>query len=295
MTKPLALDLDHVGVATGDLDAGERAFRKLGFNLTARSFHRGARSPGAPIEDWGSANHCAMLQRGYVELIGLTDATKFSSVKAMLDLYLGTHIVAFEPASVQYVHDALAARNLPVDEIRNLERMAGFALHGEEQRRVAFRNMYLTRSQFTEARLQYTEHLTKDVMWQSHLLAHSNGSLNLSHIFLCAPDAAGTAHRLAPMLGIDPAWVRDGECVFRLSASELRVVTPAVWMTWAPETALPPLPAPVGLGIEVHSLTATRSYLADQGVEFREGKQNGIWIAPKDACNTVIYFFGSSR
>src|SRR5262249_14443951 len=150
-------------------------------------------------------------------------------------------IIAFEPASVQHVRDTLAARNLPVDEIRDLERLAASGLRGEEQKRVAFRNMYLTRSHFTEARLQYTEHLTKDVMWQPHLLAHPNGSLNLSHIFLCAPDIAGTAKRLAPMVGVDPAWVRDGECAFRLSASELHLVTPAIWKTWAPDTALPPL------------------------------------------------------
>ena len=128
MTKPLALDLDHVGVATCNLDAGERSFRRLGFNLTARSFHRGSRSPGAPIEDWGSGNHCAMLQRGYVELIGLTDATKFSSVKSMLDLYQGTHIIAFEPASVQHVRDALAARNLPVERSVCMEKSKGVSL-----------------------------------------------------------------------------------------------------------------------------------------------------------------------
>src|SRR5262249_23329121 len=146
------------GVATRDLAASERTFRRLGFNLTLRSFHRGSRTPGAPIEEWGSGNHCAMLERGYIEVIGLTDPTKFSSVKPMLELYEGTHIIALQPKSIRDVHAALTGQKLPIDDVRELERMTSFGPKGEEQRRVAFRNMYWTRSHFTEARLQYTEH-----------------------------------------------------------------------------------------------------------------------------------------
>src|SRR5262249_49050285 len=164
VTQPFAVDLDHVGVAIRDLDAGERAFRRLGFNLTTRSFHRGSRIPGAPIEEWGSGNHCAMLQRGYLEIIRLTDPAKFSSVQPMRGMYQGARIVAFEPRSILHVHHELTARHLPVDDIRELERMAAYGPDGRERRRVAFHNMYWTRAHFTEARLQYTEHLTREVM-----------------------------------------------------------------------------------------------------------------------------------
>jgi hypothetical protein len=235
-----------------------------------------------------------MLKRGYVELIGLTDPAKFSSVKPMLELYEGTHIVAFEPENVQHVHDVLAGRNLPVDDIRDLERMAAYGPEGKEQRRVAFRNMYLTRSHFTEARLQYTEHLTRDVMWQPHMLTHPNGAVGVSHVYLCAHDAAATADKLAPMLGVGPLHVRDGEYALPLTASELRVLTPAAWSHRAPGTPLPPLPAAVGLGLEAASLPATKSYLAEQGIRFHDGPENDIWIDPNDACNTVIFLFGIS-
>ena len=296
MTQLLALDLDHVGIATRDLDAGERTFRNLGFNLTPRSFHRGSRAPGEPMEEWGSGNHCAMLERGYVEVIGLTDPAKFSSVKSMLDMYQGTHIVAFKPQSIRQVHDILAARDFPVDDIRELERMAAYGLDRQDRRRVAFRNMYWTRSHFTEARLQYTEHLTPDVMWQPHLLEHPNGALGLSHVFLCAPDASILAQKLAPMLGVSLLTTRDDDCddcALRLSSSQVKILNPAAWNDWAPGTALPPLPAPVGLGVEVKSLVETRSYFAQHGIAFREGLENGIWIDPKDASHTVIYFFGA--
>src|SRR5262249_54831610 len=158
-----------------------------------------------------------------------------------------------------------------VDDIRDLERMAACGPEGKEQRRVAFRNMYLTRSHFTEARLQYTEHLTRDVMWQPHMLTHPNGAVGLSHLYLCAHDAAATADKAAPMLGVGSLHVRDGEYVLPLAASELRVVTPAAWSHWAPGTPLPPLPAAVGLGLAVASLPATKTYLAEQGIRFHDG------------------------
>jgi len=157
---------------------------------------------------------------------------------------------------------------------------------------VAFRNMYWTRTHFTEARLQYTEHLTRDVMWQPHRLKHPNGAVNVSRVFLCAPDAFAVAEKLAPMLGVNPSPVRDGEYDLRLSSSDVRIVTPAVWNEWSPGTAPPPLPAPVGLAVGVRSLAETRSYLVERGIAVHDGSKGGIWIDPKDACNTVIYFFG---
>ena len=69
----LPLELDHVGVAVNDLDVGREVYERLGFTLTPRSIHSGSKTPGGPVEPWGSGNHCAMFRDGYLELIGLTD------------------------------------------------------------------------------------------------------------------------------------------------------------------------------------------------------------------------------
>ena len=290
--KLLALDLDHVGVAAYNLDEAERTFRRLGFTLTKRSHHRGSRAPGLALEDWGSANHCAMLERGYIEIIGLTDSNKFSSVKPMLELYQGTHIVAFRPDEVQLVHDSLAARGLPVDAIRDLERMTEFGVNGSEQKRVAFRNMYLERSFITEARMQYTQHLTPDVMWQPQLLSHSNGAIALSHLFLCSSQAGETAAKLSPFVGVAPQHVGKEDYALRFLQSEIRVVSPHAWKDWAPGAGIPPVPAaPAGFGIKVRSLAGTREYLAGHGIEMRHGRGGGLWVDPEYAGNTVLYFF----
>lgn len=272
----LALDIDHIGIAVRDLDRGERQLRSLGFALTPRSHHRGSPTPGAPVEPWGSANHCAMFAQGYLELVGLTDPEKYSSVKMMLASYEGAHTVAFRPESVERAHERLASEGVAVDEIRYLERMTAFGPSGEEQRRVAFKNMYLSRSVFTEARFQYTQHLTPDIMWQPRLLDHPNGAIAIVELILCSPSPADTAIKLAPATGVDPETVGPGEYRLSLSGSRLSIVSVEAWHAYVPDFPLPPLPAPVGVSFRVKSLDRTRALLQTNNIDFAE--RSGIWI-----------------
>ncbi|HJY78302.1 MAG TPA: VOC family protein [Burkholderiales bacterium] len=287
----IALDLDHAGIAVRNLDAGRQAFLRLGFTLTQRSHHQGSRTPGGPIEPWGSANHCAMLSQGYLEVVGLVDAAKFSNVKGMVARYEGAHIVAFRPRSVAAAYDTLTKASLPVDAPRDLERMAPYGPDAAESRRVAFRNMYLTKSIFTEAQFQYTEHLTRDAMWQPHLLVHPNGALALQTVFLCAPEPQATAQKLAPMLGVVPGGAASGEWQLAFSNSSIRVLSPAAWARWAPDAPLPPLPAPVGVGIRVESLRATQHHLERNAVPCAPCPGPGLRVAQAYAGGAVLVFF----
>jgi hypothetical protein len=288
--NPIALDLDHFGIAVGNLDAARDAFERLGFTLTARSHHKGSRLPGGPVEPWGSANHCAMLADGYVEVLGVTDREKFSNARLMVERYEGVHIIALRPVSVESAHAALHDAGLPVDAPRDLERMAPYGPAGREQRRVAFRNMYLTKSVFNEAQFQYTEHLTRDAMWQPHLLQHPNTARGLQAVFLCSPDPGATAAKLAPMFGVEPLPGSHGEYLLTFSRSTIRVVSPARWNELAPGAPLPPLPAPVGAGIRVASLDTARSLLERNGVPYGLGPDGSVRIAPGQAGGAVLYF-----
>jgi hypothetical protein len=287
--KPIALDLDHAGITVRNLDAGREAFLRLGFTLTQRSHHKGSRLPGSPIEEWGSANHCAMLSQGYLEVAGVTDPEKFSNAKVQAERYEGVHIVAFRPDSVDAAHAALAKAGLPVDEPRYLERMAPYGPNGAESRRVAFRNMYLTKSVFTEAQFQYTEHLTREEMWQPHLIRHPNGALGLQTVFLCSPDPQATARKLAPMLGVEPSSITSEEQLLEFSHSSLRVLSPAAWASWAPGAQLPPLPAPVGVGVRVASLNAARRLLELNAVPFTSSPDAGLRIDQRRAGGAVLF------
>ena len=90
------VSLDHVGIAVADLDAGEAQFQRLGFQLTPRGHHTlPPPSPGAARPRTGTGNHCAMLRRGYLEIIGITDPAYQGRLRADLARYEGLHLAAF--------------------------------------------------------------------------------------------------------------------------------------------------------------------------------------------------------
>lgn len=289
------LGLDHVGVAVADLDAARSWFERLGFRLTARSHHVGARAPGAPIEKWGSANHCAMFERGYLEVLGMTDSSLFSSVKSMLALYPGLHIVAADTASADQTYQSLAAVDAPVEAVRPLERDAPFGLQDAQTRRARFRNIYVDRTRMPEARFILIEHLTRDVLWQPHLLAHPNGALGLTDVYFVSGKVPDTVDRLASLFNalVDK---REGQAVLQMPAGgRLHVMTASAWKMLVPAAALPPLPAPVGYGVRVGSIEKTRQYLLSMRVPF--GVQDSphqpisLWISPENAFGAAIHFF----
>jgi catechol 2,3-dioxygenase-like lactoylglutathione lyase family enzyme len=282
------LALDHVGIGIADLDRGRDAFLRLGFRLTARSMHAGSPSPGAPVVPWGSGNHCAMLGRGYIEVLGLTDPERFSSVKDMVARYQGLHIVALGCDDADAAHRALIESGLPVEAPRALERDATFGEHDEATRRARFRNIYLDRSRYPEARFLYIEHLTRDVLWQPHLLDHPNGAVALEHVYFCADDVAATAGRLRRVTTSAPTPVAPAELELRLASGSLRVMDRAAWARRQGETAVAPVATAAGFAVRVKSLAQTRGLLVQRGVPFKE--HDGIWIDPADGCGATVHF-----
>jgi len=285
-----SVKLDHIGVAIKDLERGRQAYDRLGFKLTPRSIHRGSPTPGAPVVPFGSGNHCAMFHEGYLEVVGLVDPTIFSNIKPMVVRYEGAHIVAFGVESADATYQELAGRGIPIEPARQLERDAAYGPQNNELKRAAFRNMYFDPAKYPEARLLYIEHLTRDVLWQSHLLDHPNGVVALSDVFLCVPDARAAANKYAALFARPADEVAPGEWRIALAHGQVWIATPDAWAVRSQGAAAPALPSPAGIGFKSKNLAATRALLASNGVEVREGADGGIWIAPAHSCGVAIYF-----
>ena len=59
--------LDHLLIVAHDLEAVRRTYERLGFKAAPRGRHIG----------WGTANYCLMLERDYLELLGIVDDSQF--------------------------------------------------------------------------------------------------------------------------------------------------------------------------------------------------------------------------
>jgi catechol 2,3-dioxygenase-like lactoylglutathione lyase family enzyme len=283
-------ELDHVGVAVKNLDRGRDAYERLGFQLTARSFHSGSRAAGQPVEPWGSGNHCAMFREGYLEIIGLTDAGMYSTVKDMVARYEGLHIVAVGIGNAESAHAEFRKANAPVEAPRALERDAAFGPQNKETRRAKFRNMYVEKAAFPEGRFIFIEHVTRDVLWQPHLLTHPNGAIGIDAVYFVVADVQATARKFAPLFS-DKVEQFPGGAKLTLDRGTLWLAEESKWKERVPGSFVPPAPSPAGFGIRVESIDATRRYLESKGVRVHAGMNaSQFWVAPEDACGAAIQF-----
>lgn len=288
-------ELDHCGVAVKSLDRGRDAYARLGFQLTARSFHSGSRTKGEPVEPWGSGNHCAMFRDGYLEIIGLTDASMYSTVKDMVATYEGLHIVAIGSGEADAAYAEFQEAGAPVEAPRALERDAAFGPGDKETRRAKFRNMYVERAKFTEGRFIFIEHLTRDVLWQPHLLDHPNGALGIDAVYFVVADPEATAKKFAPLFS-DRIERFPGAVKLELDRGTMWLTQEAEWHKRVPGSFVPPVPSPAGFGIRVASIDVTRKYLEANGVPVQAGMSaSQLWVAPEHACGAAIQFMQAEK
>lgn len=278
------MNLDHIAIATRNLDQGAAALKRLGFRLTPRSHHSGSVTPGGPVVKWGSANECAMLRRGYVEMLGLTDPSLHSSAKALLARYEGTHIVAFGCKSAEETHPQFQARGAKVNAPIRLERKVPFGPEGKEERTARFLNMYADPAMYPEAKFIVIEHVTPEVLWQEHFLDQPNGAVALTEVYICAENPVATLDKIA---GITGAQV-NGNTV-PLDGGTVFVYDPVTVRDAVPDCANLPLPFVAGFGIGVANIRETRAFLEAQGIKLTD-KENKIWVSPNDACGAAISF-----
>ena len=285
-----SLVLDHVGIAVESLEAGRLTYQRLGFNLTPPSVHSGSRVPGGPVEPWGSGNHCAMFEQGYLEILGIVDAALYSSARALLDRYQGAHIIALGCDDADAAFAALGARQPGIQAPAALERDAAFGPDGRDTRRARFRNIYTDPARFPEAKWIVIEHQTRDVLWQPHLLSHPNGVVAITEAAICTDDVVGTARRLAATFGVAFDAKDPGIARLELARGILYVLSPAMVPKWAKGVEPPAVPSVVGVGFSVRDLAQTKHWLGEQAVAFESHPYPAIWVRPEHTLGPVVSF-----
>ena len=256
------LSLDHVGIAVADLDAGEAQFQRLGFQLTPRGYHTlPPPAPGAERPRTGTGNHCAMLRRGYLEIIGITDPAYQGRLRADLARYEGLHLAAFGTEDAPATARALRQAGLEAAEPRILERPI------EEQGRAhlaRFEIVDFPEKLLPEGHFFAIHHETPDLLWKPGLTSHPNGVTGLETLTVAIADPADFARRLGRCLGTEPE-AGDG-LIFRLTTGSVRVVDGG-WIARRLPGKTPALPYIAGIGLAVADIGKTADLLKRNGVD----------------------------
>ncbi len=279
--------LDHVAVATPDLDAASDTYERLGFRLTPRGEHKGPLEPGGPIERWGTGNHCAMFRDGYYEVIGITDPNRFHEhIRARLDLYAGLSLIALGCEDVAAAAQGMAGRSVPLaGELTEMQR--DIPCDGE-MKPAGFRFSFPDDDFFPEAHCFYIQQLTPELLWQPALLDQPNGVTGLAGVTICSADPADTATRLEAVLGFPPD-ARQGGARFTLDRGWIDVTDTAGLADRFPGVAPPAMPWVAAVTFLVGDAGSTRQYLEERGMELRGGGAS-FWLPPGQAEGAILEF-----
>ena len=277
-------DLDHVGIAVTDLDAAATKFHRLGFQLTPRGYH--TLPPPAPRAERprvGTGNHCAMLRRGYLELIGVTEAAYRGRLRADIARHEGLHIVAFGTTDAAAAVSALRSRGVEASGPRLLERPIE---DGGETRLAGFEIVDFPETALPEAHFFTIQHRTRELLWRPPLLTHPNGVVSLVTLTVAVTDPADFARRLGRILCVTPID-KDG-LVLDLKIGQVRVVDGG-WIAARLAGKIPDLPYLAGVNLGVADVAKTADLLAQNGLPYQT-KAGSLLISPADACGAFIEF-----
>ncbi len=291
-----ALALDHVGLCARDPAPLWAAWERMGFCLSPVAQQSGRRTPDGPVEPFGSGNRCAFLRHGYVELLGILDATLFANgLDRFLARHEGAHVLALGMDDAEANLARLRRGGLDIPGIAWLQRpvepggpIARFA-------RLPFPDA-------PEGRVQLVQHLTPELVWDPRWMGHANGAEALEAAILVSAEPAAATARLSRLAGLpaepDPLAGfrirlpgRAGAAGPHSPAMEttLRILPPEALPRALPGIEAPGLPFLAGMVLRTaDGAAAARAVLA--GLPLRDAPGGGVMVPPEAAGGCAVVF-----
>ena len=271
-----ATGLDHAGVCSRDAASLWATYERLGFTLTPVARQSDGRGP------LGTANRCAMLRRGYIELLAILDpALPDNGLGAMLGRMEGALILALAMTDPEGNLARLRRAGVDVAGIAPLSRPVSPG--GPIAR---FERLPLPGA--PEGRVQLVRHLTPELLWQEPWMNHPNGAQALREAIVVSDRPAESAARLSRLSGLtlepDPA---GGFALPLPDGARVRVLGPDEAAALLPGLAAPALPAVMALVLGVADLDATRAALSHV---LRVEVPGGVMVPAAEAAGCALVF-----
>ena len=280
---PGEIFLDHVGWFVPDLDLAASVFGKLGFPLTPYIVHQNADSDGSQKPS-GTANRCAMLERGYLEILtdvqGL-DTPLTRAHRAALARYTGLHLIAFATGDLENEAARLSRDGFSTQPVVNLRRPA--PLDDGTEGEAAFSVLRVPPGAMEEGRIQFLTHLSPETVWQNSMVAKDNGITGLTGVVICVRDPEAAGGRYARFTGRPYASGR-----IELDRGRLEFVDPDGLGRMLPGAVPPDLPFIAAAILESADLARTCSALSAAGVTIHEPAVDTIAVGPADAMGAWV-------
>jgi hypothetical protein len=257
--SPDIWSINHVGVATRDIDATAARFAAMGFQLTPFSAHHGAWKPGAPAHALGTGNRCIMFSDSFLEI--LAHADRAQPARRILDFlarHEGAHIICFGSRNIEAIERRLARDGVPNSGVLPLERDVETP-EGPATMRV--HRLRFAPETTAEGFIQVAQHHNPEVVHQPRYMRHDNGCRQLAEVTLITDDVAGMSRAYAGYLGVPPAQEGGSARFTFTNGAILRVLHYTAARRELPGSLLPPLPCIGAVAFKTDDLGGVRERL----------------------------------
>ncbi len=258
--------VDHVAYFAPRMPDAEQAMTRLGFTLSPLTPQTNPRGPGEPPAPVGMANRCALLERGYIEILTTTGEARTPLVEqfeAAVARYTGVHLLAFSCADPEAHRARLAAAGFEPQPMVALQRTIDTE-HGPGLLR--FSVLRIRPGAMPEGRIQMLAHHTPELLWQRRWMHHPCRARALTDVALCVADVEEAAERFTRFTGL-AARPRGRGRLIETARGRVALLPPGA----VPGAADVPPPSFAALGVESEDLDATLAHWKTAGVvpEFR--------------------------
>jgi catechol 2,3-dioxygenase-like lactoylglutathione lyase family enzyme len=273
--------IDHCVVLVRNLDAARDRYERLGFTVAPRGLHP---------PDHGTGNHTVMLEREYVELMGVITPTPSNERwRRALAAREGLAAVALQTQSADAAAAEMNADGVALSTPEDFARPV--VLPDGTKSQAAFRTTQFPPGVAPGFHLFCCEHRTRHITWLPELLRHANGAVALDHLLAASDDPRADAARVARLFAVTPEVEPDGAWAVDTGNSAIRFQTAqalAARYAGSDLTGLVPSGL-VGMVLRTGSLAEAATALA-RGEVAHARTPSAIVVAPREACGILIVF-----
>ena len=273
--------IDHTLINADDLEADRETYIRLGFNPTPRGRH----------PQWGTGNYCFMLERGYLELIGVVDPDEFAanaSRRGNRDRGTGLSAIALATDDGAAAAASLIDAGIAADGPKDLSRLIEEAGETSEPR---FQIVHLPDAATPGIPMFLCHHQTPELVRREGWTHHPNGARRIKSIAVPCENTAPLIEAYSTLLGenavtatddIVSLWLGDQSILFA-SHDDLDELYPDL----LPESD--DIPCPAVITLEVADLDATIQVMASASIPLLR-EQRSVMVAADDACGVALVF-----
>jgi len=282
--------LDHIGHFVLDTETARESLIDYGFSPTPFSTQYTIDEAGN-YTPTGTGNICAMLQGGYIEILGKTHDTPLGrELTRAVSVFEGLHLLAFSSSDARVEPARLQRFGFPTRPLVELNRPAATET-GEEVAK--FTVARVLPGTMPEGRIQFLTHHTSDLVWQKRWLSHLNGAQTLNAATIATNDIKSTSERYARFLDASVKRIGNGAEI-ELDRGRIIFVSPA-----SLECIFSSLPKQesflAAYLILVQSLDRTRLFFRERNIAMRDSVSclavrfpkalgKGGWFFVEDEC-----------